>query len=529
MRLKHSWVIALFLVGCQSTPTEDTAKTSVPTNKNTSSSKQDSKNKRLFERSPATARKAFQAQPEALTAQEQADLWDRIVLQFRLPIPENERVDYYRRWYLDHPEHLDIVAKRADPFLYLITEKIEQRGLPLELALLPVVESSFDAFAYSKGSAAGLWQFIPSTGRLYGLKQNYWYDGRRDVNAATDAALKYLSNLGKRFKGNWPQAIAAYNSGEGRVYRAIKTNKANGKPTDFFSLSLPAETTDYVPKLLALADVLAQREKYGLTLPAIDNEPQLELVRPGEQLDLAIAAKYAEISVKELESYNPGYNRWATAPSGPHSLLLPIDSVDTFNDNLASHKGEGLHLVRYQVKSGDTLSEIASRYRTTTQVIKNANQLDSNTIRIGQYLLVPKSIQDASTYALSAQNRLKATQSKSQGQYKLSHVVQRGESLWTIAKHHNVSYQSLAKWNGLGPKDTLRTGQSLVVWKKGQPGSVIRRVSYQVKSGDTLSEIAVKFKVNRSDIVQWNNLHQQKYLQPGQDLKLYVDVTKVSV
>lgn len=527
MRLKHSWVVALFLVGCQTTPTEETAQTSVPTNQNTSSPKQNSK--RLYERSPTTARTPIKAQPPTLSAQEQADLWDRITMQFRLPIPENDKVDYYRRWFLDHPEHLDIVAQRAEPFLYLITEKIEQRNLPLELALLPVVESSFDAFAYSKGSAAGLWQFIPSTGRLYGLKQNYWYDGRRDVTAATDAAIKYLANLGKRFKGNWPHAIAAYNSGEGRVYRAIKANRAKGLPTDFFSLSLPAETTDYVPKLLALADVLVNRDQYGLTLPVIDNTPQLELVRPGEQLDLAIAAKYAQISVKELESYNPGYNRWATAPSGPHSLLLPIDKIDTFNHNLANHKGEGLHLVRYQVKSGDTLSGIASRYRTTTAVIQKANQLDSSQIRIGQYLLVPKSIKDSSTYALSEQNRLAATQSKTQGQYKLNHVVQSGESLWTIAKQHNVSYQSLAKWNGMGPKDTLKTGQSLVIWKKGQPGSVIRRVSYQVKSGDTLSEIAVKFKVSRTDIVQWNNLQNQKYLQPGQDLKLYVDVTKVSV
>lgn len=170
-----------------------------------------------------------------------------------------------------NPGHLQAIASRAEPFLYLITEKVEQRGLPLELVLLPIVESSFDPFAYSHGSAAGLWQFISSTGKRYGLKQNFWYDGRRDVAAATDAALDYLTVLNQHFDGDWYHAIAAYNSGEGRVTRAIKANKKAGKPIDFFSLDLPKETSGYVPKLIALADVIANQEKYGISIPAIEN------------------------------------------------------------------------------------------------------------------------------------------------------------------------------------------------------------------------------------------------------------------
>ncbi|MDW1632071.1 transglycosylase SLT domain-containing protein, partial [Vibrio sp. Y176] len=196
--------------------------------------------------------------------------------------------------------------------------------LPMELALLPVVESSFDAFAYSHGSAAGLWQFVPGTGKMMGLEQNYWYDGRRDVAASTDAALDYLVQLNERFDGNWEHAIAAYNSGGGRVSSAIRKNKKLGKPVDFFSLDLPKETSSYVPKLLALADVVANQEKYGIDIPSIPNKPVLTLVDPKEQLDLAIAADYAGIGVKELQSYNPAYNQWSTAPEGPHQLLIPV-------------------------------------------------------------------------------------------------------------------------------------------------------------------------------------------------------------
>lgn len=520
MRVQFSWVIALLLAGCQLTQ---------PLSQNTSETNEE--NTPASQVTPPTKPKKTPVvvAPKVLTPQEQDDVWQRIAMQLQLPIPDDKTVDYYRTWYIKHPGHLEIVAKRAEPFLYLITEKIEQRNLPLELALLPIVESSFDAFAYSHGSAAGLWQFVPGTGKMYGLEQNFWYDGRRDVDAATDAALDYLTYLSNRFNGDWYNAIAAYNSGGGRVSSAIRKNTNLGKPTDFFSLDLPKETSGYVPKLLALADIIANQERYGVSLRAIANKPVLKLVDPEEQLDLAIAANYAGISVKELQSYNPAYNQWATAPDGPFQLLLPIDTVARFQQNVEENRGKGMKLVRYKVKSGDTLSVIATKHSTTTKVIQTANNLSGTSIRVGQYLMIPTSVKDDKAYALSASNRLAKTQSLARGKYKLTHTVRSGDSLWTIARANNVSHQALAKWNGMGPRDTLRVGQKLVIWKDSTDGAIIRTVFYQVRNGDTLSDIAARFSVKTHDIVKWNDLANQKYLKPGQKLKLYVDVTKVSV
>ncbi|CAH8216616.1 Putative Membrane-bound lytic murein transglycosylase D precursor [Vibrio aestuarianus] len=524
MRVQFSWVVVLLLAGCQITQPVD--QTTSPNSEEANSPQVQTSTNRTHANKPVQPAKVL---PKVVTPQQQKDVWQRIAMQLSMDIPDHKSISYYRTWYLKHPNHLKTVSKRAEPFLYLITEKIEQRGLPLELALLPIVESSFDAFAYSHGSAAGLWQFVPGTGEMYGLEQNFWYDGRRDVDAATDAALDYLTYLNKRFDGNWNHAIAAYNSGGGRISSAIRKNQKAGKATDFFSLDLPTETTGYVPKLLAVADIIANQEKYGITIPAIANKPVLELVDPQEQLDLAIAANYAGMTVKELQSYNPAYNQWATSPTGPYQLLIPVDKADAFMQTVQQNRGKGMKLVRYKVKSGDSLSVIAQQHSTTTKVIQTANNLTSNSIRAGQYLMIPTSVKDEKAYALSASNRLAKTQSMARGKYKLSHTVTSGDSLWSIAKQHNISHQSLAKWNGMGPRDTLKIGQKLVIWKNSSDGAIIRTVFYQVRSGDTLSGIANKFKVKSHDIVNWNDLANQKYLKPGQKLKLYVDVTKVSV
>ncbi|MCJ2377735.1 LysM peptidoglycan-binding domain-containing protein [Vibrio sp. ZSDZ34] len=525
MYKKYSWALALLLSGCQLTSTEPESTSSEQTNTPTET-QQPTTTVTIEEPQPVPV---VVEEPKVVTPQEQEDVWQRIAMQLHMTTPDHSKVEYYRKWYIKHPSHLRTVSQRAEPFLYLITEKIEERGLPLELALLPVVESSFDAFAYSHGSAAGLWQFVPATGKAFGLEQNFWYDGRRDVAASTDAALDFLTQLNRRFDGDWNHAIAAYNSGGGRVSSAIRKNKKLGKPTDFFSLDLPKETSGYVPKLLALADVLANKEKYGVEIPAIPNQPVLQLVDPKEQLDLAIAAKYAGMSVKELQSYNPAYNQWATSPTGPYQLLIPSSKVDAFLSEVEANRGKGVKLVRYQVKPGDSLSVIAQNHQTTSKVIRSANGLRNNSIRAGQYLLVPTSTQDDAAYALSSSNRLAKIQSTSRGKYKQTHTVKSGDSLWTIARANKVSHKSLARWNGMGPRDTLRIGQELVIWKNSSDGAIIRTVFYSVRNGDTISGIAQKFRVRSSDIVKWNNLEDQKYLKPGQKLKLYVDVTKVSV
>ncbi|WP_340677608.1 transglycosylase SLT domain-containing protein, partial [Paraglaciecola sp.] len=259
------------------------------------------------------------------------DLWQRIRGQLTFEIIDDQRVEEQRAWYLRHPAYMQRVALRAKPFLHLIVEEIEQQNMPLELVLLPIVESAFDPFAYSHGRAAGMWQFIPSTGKRFGMKQTWWYDGRRDVVASTKGAMAYLNYLNKMFDGNWLHALAAYNSGEGRVMGAIKKNKKANKSTDFWHLDLPRETRAYVPKLLALADILSNSEKYGFQWPEIENQALTKLVDVGSQIDLALAAEMAGLSVKELHALNPGYNRWATDPDGPFELLLPIDKAEKFS------------------------------------------------------------------------------------------------------------------------------------------------------------------------------------------------------
>ncbi|MEZ8144105.1 LysM peptidoglycan-binding domain-containing protein [Enterovibrio sp. FF113] len=519
MKFRYVLVGSMFLAGCQLTGQDDVATTT---------------NTPEQQEALLTHEKAENTQVEAvvvtpvITPQSQEDVWDRITMQLEMPVPENKRVQYYRNWYLKNPLHLQTVAKRAEPFLHLITEKVEERGIPLEIALLPVVESSFDQFAYSHGRAAGLWQFVPDTGRRFGLEQNWWYDGRRDVVASTDAALDLLEYLHKKFDGDWLHALAAYNTGEGRVFRAIRNNKAKGLPTDFWSLSLPKETRGYVPKLIAVADVIKNKDKYGLSITEVANKPVVELVEPNVQMDLALAANYAGLSLSELQSLNPAYNHWATAPDGVTHLLLPKENIARFNAQLAENNNQGIKVTRYKVKSGDSLGLVAQRHNTTVKLIQRANSIKGTSIRVGQHLIIPVALQDESQYALSAPQRLAKMTSKKRGDYKLTHTVARGDSFWTISRKHGVSHGELARWNGMSPKDPLRIGQDLVVWKKGEDGARIRTIFYKIREGDSLSSIASRYGVSVTDLVKWNALKKSAYIKPGQKLKLHIDVTKVS-
>lgn len=467
-----------------------------------------------------------EAQPEIVIT----DVWERASAKFQLDIPDVDRVNAQRRWYLKHPEYMSRVVKRAKPFLFYIAEEIEKRDMPMELVLLPIVESAFDPFAYSHGRAAGMWQFIPGTGKRFGMDQTWWYDGRRDVIASTQGALDYLTYLNKMFDGNWLHALAAYNSGEGRVMRAIKANKRAGKPTDFFSLNLPKETRAYVPKLLALADILKHKDEYAFNWPEVENVPVIDVVDTGSQVDLAFAADLAGISLKELHGLNPGFNRWATSPDGPHRLVLPIDKADSFASALANiDKKERLNWVRHTVKSGDSLSKIAQQYHTTVKVIKQVNELDGPMIRVGQAIMVPVALQELNSYSLSQEQRLASLQSNRSSKQKIRHTVQSGDTLWDIARKYKVSTKQLAQWNGMAPGDTLRLGKTLVIWQEGKSDAgVTKRLTYTVRNGDSLSRIASKFNVKVSDISKWNALNTKRYLQPGQKLKLYVDVTRLS-
>jgi membrane-bound lytic murein transglycosylase D len=460
------------------------------------------------------------------------DVWQRVRSQFTFTFEDNKRIAAQRNWYLKHPNYMKRVAIRAKPFLHLIVEKLEQQNMPLELVLLPIVESAFDPFAYSHGRAAGMWQFIPSTGKRFGMKQTWWYDGRRDVMVSTQGAIDYLNYLVKMYDGNWLHALAAYNSGEGRVKRSIRKNKKAGKPTDFWNLDLPRETRAYVPKLLALADILANSEQYSFEWPEIDNIPLTKEVTIGSQIDLALAAQMSGLTVKELHALNPGYNRWATDPNGPYNLLLPIDKVEQFSTELSkTDSSQRLNWVRHMVKSGDSLLKLAKQYHTTSDIISKVNELKSHVIIAGEHLIIPVALQSLDTYSLSQEQRLAKTQSKKSGEYKLNHMVKSGDTFWDLSREYKVNLRQLAKWNGMAPTDTLRPGKNLVVWvdnvNDGQrKDAVMRTLTYTVRNGDSLARIADKFKVKISDLQKWNQSKLKKYLQPGQKLKIFVDVTR---
>lgn len=456
------------------------------------------------------------------------DVWNRIRYQLSIDIPQNRAVVTERNYYAKHQRYLDRISKRATPYLYYIVEEVEKRQIPIEIALLPIVESAFDPFGYSHRSASGIWQFMPATGERFGLEQNWWYDGRRDITQSTRAALEYLTYLHKTLDNDWLNAIAAYNSGEGRVLRAIKKNRKKHLPTDFWSLDLPKETTAYVPKLLALSDLLARSDEFNVKWDPIVNQPAVQLVKVDSQIDLSLAADMAGISTTELYRLNPAFNRWATAPDGPHDLLLPVKNAVQFQHKLAMTKvKDRIRWQPYKVKSGDSLSVIARKFDTNAGTIKTLNKLSSNTIRVGQQLLVPLSngkidnqnMPDSMRLALNSKAPTKAQK----------HVVKSGDSLWKIGRKYNVSPLEIAKWNKISTKSTLSLGQTLIV-KPGNTSSkskakiTERTITYKVRKGDSLARIAGKFNISVDDILKWNKLNKNKYLQPGQKLRLKVDV-----
>jgi len=422
---------------------------------------------------------------------------------------------------------VETIFKRGGPYIGYIQGEVSKRGFPAEITLLPFVESSYDPFAYSHGRAAGLWQFIPGTARMYGLQQDWWYDGRRDVIASTQAALNYLDRLQQQFDGDWLLALAAYNSGEGTVSRAISKNRKAGKLADFWHLDLPPETSAYVPKLLAISAVVASPGKYGISLEPLPTQAIFEVVPTGGQLDLAVAAELAGMKTDELHRLNPGFNRWATHPDGPHRLAIPADKEAIFRNNLAAlPETERVKWVRHKIQKGDTLSQIAARYDTTTAVLLRTNKLNGTGIRIGRHLLVPVAAKQPERYAALAEHLQPDHASAS----KVTYRVRNGDSLWSIANSHKVSVKQVTRWNRLDSGSLIRPGQQLVIWKNHNGGAdkTVRTVHYKVRSGDSLYRIANKFSVSVTDLRRWNNLSKGKYLQPGQNLKLYVDVTQLT-
>ncbi len=524
----YTILAGLFIVACQSPP-DKVSNQAPPT-----------ENSLLVEQMEPTPTEGLVAVASEVTEIQPAptpepDLWQRIRDGLTMQDLDNRRIQAELAWYRKHPSYMLRVAKRAEPYLYHIVEQIEQKQLPMELALLPIVESAYDPFAYSQGRAAGIWQFIPSTGRDMGLNQNWWYDGRRDIRSSTDAALRYLQQLKTALGDDWLLGLAAYNSGQRRVERAIEYNHKRGKKLDFWSLRLPRETRSYVPKLIAVAKIMANPQAYKIDLPTLPNEPYFGSVKTGGQIDLAQAAELAGIDIEAIYLLNPAYNRWATSPTGKHELLLPLSKVDKFEQALSRlDDNERVQWRRYKIKSGDSLIRIAKKFNTKAKIIREVNGLTNNTIRAGATLLIPTASAPLEAYSLSADQRLAKIQNHKRG-IRTDYMVRPGDSFWSIARNKRVTTTQLASWNGLSTRDTIHPGQKLVIWKKKgkidlasslpKRQAMVRKLGYRVRSGDSLARIASKFNVSVDSILKWNTLDRHRYIQPGQLLTLYVDIT----
>lgn len=432
-------IVALLLAGCQSTPIREAPREAMATPE-------------------AQAKTAFVVRPdkaplEVIPTPAPRLIWPRMRSAMSLSHLQHPRIQTEIRRLKRSPDDFRVMMNRAEPYLRFIVDEVAARGLPMELALLPAVESSFRAHAYSPDGAAGLWQFMPATGRMFGLGQDWWHDKRRALEPSTRAALNYLSRLNKRFNGDWLHALAAYNAGARKVRRAIRQARRHDESTAFWALDLPGETDRYVPRLLAMAIVVADPARYGLELPPILDRPYFKRVDTGGQIDLNLVAELAGMKVEEVLALNPEHKRWASAPNGPHQLLLPVAKAESIERSLASlPESERLRWQHYRIQAGDSLGGIARRYGVSIQSIRQSNGLRSSRIHTGDDLLIPLS--NSARNAITADGQL--------NRQTVHYRVRKGDSLYTIARRFQVSIADLRRWNQVGR--FIRPGERLTVF-----------------------------------------------------------------
>ncbi len=459
-------------------------------------------------------------------ASKHPDLWSRVRNGFEMPELDSPAVRKWEQYYANRPDYLNRIIERGNRYLYHVVEEVEKRGMPMEIALLPMIESAYNPKAESSARASGMWQFIPETGKRYGLERTWWYDGRRDVVAATSAALDYLSEIHGMF-GDWQLALASYNWGENAVARAVAKNQATGRPSAYSDLRMPAETANYVPKLMAVRNIIANPSAYGIEIAEVPNKPYFTAIDNNRHMDVRVAAQLAEIPVAELLRLNPGFIRPVIAQKDERKLVLPADKVEKFQHNLASYDKPLLNWQPYVTRKGEDLDKLAAKFGITPTELKSINDITAKArLAAGQTILVPKSenldISERQTLAALAANRIAEPVDRGENdkpreaKFQALHRVIRGDSAFSIAKRYNISVAQLRTLNGkknnhLAIGETLRVAATKTVPAKHQ---------YVAKRGDTVSAVARRFNVATVDLIKWNNLERPN-LQPGAKIVIY--------
>lgn len=442
----------------------------------------------------------------------QDDVWQRIRGGFKIDdaASQNPLVAVHESWYAARPEYLRRMVNRSRSYLYHIVEEVDRRSMPMEIALLPMIESAFKSTALSTSAASGIWQFIPSTGRHYGLRQDAWYDGRRDFPAATSAALDYLSKLYLDF-GDWQLALAAYNCGEGCVARAIEKNVQQGLPTDYASLTLPAETRHYVPKLLAIKQMIRAPEQFGIAIDALPNQPYFKQVTVRANMDIHSAARLADMNSDDFMALNAAFPRKLIRSDTPVSLLVPVEKTDHFQRNLEAGNWDSWQ--PYNAKKGERPEDIARRFDVSVDRLSEHNQfhLKRGKLVRAQTILVP--VRGRGSVAMDVAEEPALPASPNPG----SHVVQRGETLFGVARRYGLSAAQLTEANP-GIDINLKVGQLIqlpsnaaaaretdfIQQASSRTKQSARPIRYTVKRGDTLHAIAQRFEVSLADLKAWN-------------------------